>query len=107
MLSISTWLVVLGLTAIAALWISRRGLHRHDSVIPLILRRRELQEHLAALVPEDEARRMVQAESNRQGRARWDIEVLERCISRVLEERARSESEQTAIDAQPPGRASA
>jgi hypothetical protein len=74
-------------------------------VIPLILHRRELQAHLASLVPEDEARRMVQSESDRQGRAPWDIEVLERSIARVLEERALFESKQTAIGAQPPRRA--
>lgn len=105
MFSLSTWLVVLGCTAIAALWIGRRGLHRHESVIPLILRRRELQEHLASLVPEDEARRMVLAESSRQGHAPWDIEVLERCIARVLDERALCQSKgpvEPAIAAQPP-----
>ncbi len=85
------WLMTLGVMAIGALWLAARRKRKPATVIPVILRRRELQEELDRLLPTEEAARLVRAEAARSRRPTWDVAVLERCVAQALAAKAKAE----------------
>lgn len=87
------WLITLGVMAIAALWLAARRNRKPASVVPVILRRRELQEELSGLLSAEEVGRLVRAEAARSRRPAWDVAVLERCVAQAIAMKTKAERE--------------
>lgn len=88
-------LIAIGITACCAAVLIPLCRTPKPSVLPVIHRRRELQEELNALLTDEEATRIVREESTRRGRPGWDVEVLDACVRRATAIAAKRQAAQT------------
>lgn len=77
------WPLFFGVMAVIALALRGVKARRPHNVLPIIQRRRELQEELNSLVPEDVGIAVLREASRQLRRPSWDIKVLEAAVHRA------------------------
>lgn len=79
---------VMGVVVLVVQHVKKRGAH---TALPIIQRRRELQEELNSLASQELATAILREASRQLRRANWDIKVLEVALSRAQSRPRKSE----------------
>lgn len=85
------WPMCFGFVAVVVLIRRCINQSRRPMLVPVIHRRKELQEELASLVAQPVASSLLRTTSERMRRPVWDVSVLEACVSKAKAIKANEE----------------